>query len=488
MTRRKKLRILFLLFVLIPALSLGISFVSHTLSASSPEPDTGTLDQSDSNSALSEEYIAQQATLEYEDRNSIIPPAQNTTVITSFKGPLIAFDSEGRVSYYNDTYRAYWDVDPHPDGDQTVVYSATIDYSEEECPGESPCKLNIIEKANLSTGQTERLYAEYTPGERDNEWHDVDHVGGDEYLVADMRYNRVFRVNTTTEIRNWTWTAQSSFNITSGGSDAFAHSKGWPDDWTHLNDVEKLSDGRVMVSLRNQDAIVFIDLETGVQDDWTLGGDGEYEIMYEQHNPDYIPAADGGPAVVIADSQNNRVIEFQRENGTWNQSWAWSDEEMFWLRDADRLPSGETLVTDTHSNRVFTVGTNGEKTWSITLPHEWTPYEAERLESGDESNGGPSAVRAELKNSGDTAYEGSGVFETVSNSESSPTTTVVIKSAIPNKITNGVLYVTPGWMGFSGLITAIFAIIVTMIWSSVELWWRFEDSAYRFQSPIGKQP
>jgi len=65
-------------------------------------------------------------------------------------------------------------------------------------------------------------------------------------------------------------------------------------------------------------------------DEWTLGSEDDYDTIYEQHNPDFIPAERGGPAVVVADSENGRVLEYQREDGDWEQSWTWEDRRLQW--------------------------------------------------------------------------------------------------------------------------------------------------------------
>lgn len=49
----------------------------------------------------------------------------------------------------------------------------------------------------------------------------------------------------------WEWDAQRDFLTSSGGA--------YPKDWTPVNDVGVLKDGRIMVSLRNQDRVVFLD-------------------------------------------------------------------------------------------------------------------------------------------------------------------------------------------------------------------------------------
>ncbi len=56
-----------------------------------------------------------------------------------------------------------------------------------------------------------------------------------------------------------------------------------------------------------------------------------------------------------------------------------------WPRDADRLPNGNTLVTDTLNHRVIEVTPTGEVVWEYYAT--WGPYDAERVAAGDGSNG-----------------------------------------------------------------------------------------------------
>ncbi len=205
-------------------------------------------------------------------------------------------------------------------------------------------------------------------------------------LIADIGFpDRVYTVDTTTGEVRWEWQVSSAFPPDSGGR--------YPGDWTHLNDVELLPDGRVMVNLRNHDQVVFVEPGEGIQPNWTLGTDGNHSRLYEPHNPDYVPASRGGPAVVIADSENNRLVEYRRVGGEWRRSWTWADRRLRWPRDADRLPSGRTLVADSHGSRVLVVDRNG--TIAASAPFPDGLYDVELLGTGDESHG-PAAHRAGL--------------------------------------------------------------------------------------------
>jgi hypothetical protein len=116
-----------------------------------------------------------------------------------------------------------------------------------------------------------------------------------------------------------------------------------------------------------------------------LGSDDQYEILREQHNPDYLVSENGTPTMLVADSGNNRVVEYARENGTWVRTWSVGSETLNWPRDADRLPNGNTLITDTLNHRVIEVTPEGEIVWEYYAT--WGPYDAERVAYGDESSG-----------------------------------------------------------------------------------------------------
>lgn len=100
-------------------------------------------------------------------------------------------------------------------------------------------------------------------------------------MVADIAFDRVIIVNSSTGETEWAWNAQEHFNMSSGGK--------YPDGWTHINDVESVRNGYIMVSVRNQDRIVFVEPGEGVNESMTLGAEDEYSILNEQYNPDYIP-------------------------------------------------------------------------------------------------------------------------------------------------------------------------------------------------------
>jgi hypothetical protein len=159
-----------------------------------------------------------------------------------------------------------------------------------------------------------------------------------------------------------------------------------------------------MVSVRNFDQVVAIDRSTD-EIAWTLGEDGNHSVIFRQHNPQYLDGGDGPPAVLVADSRNDRVVEFTRRDGEWVETWELVGGGLDEPRDADRLPNGNTLVADRHGQRFLEVTPTGEVVWEFYGP--WQPYDVERYRLGDES-GGPTS--AEMNVTGSFEMTGSAGF------------------------------------------------------------------------------
>ena len=406
-------------------------------------------------------------------RSPVVPPRAAMTVVATdsnafvsderaaprAQAELVAFAPDGRVYYYENDHTRYWDVDPVPGTEATVEFVFADHLDPEDCDG-SVCTRNGVERVNLTTGERTEVFSRVTPGKHSTRWHDVDRIDGDRLLVADIARDRVFVVNTTTELVTWEWDARAAFDVASGGP--------YPDDWTHLNDVEFVTvDGReaVMVSLRNQDQVVFVALDGGLLEGWTLGSDGDHGTLYEQHNPDYVPAERGGPALLVADSENGRVVEYRREDGRWVESWTWSDERLRWPRDADRLPNGHTLVTDSHGDRVIEVDREGEVVWTASIGF---PYEAERLGTGDESAGGESAAALGLP---DRRFD--------------PATASLparVAAVLPPTVVNAVAYLFPRWVGLHEGVALVALTAGALRWATLE--YRWSDRRLSIDSPV----
>ena len=414
----------------------------------------------------------QKQAVEPRDNITVIATDSNSWRGEASSGPraraeLVAFNPDGSILYYNDSHTRYWDVDSVSGTEATVEYMFADHLEPSACPDTNnyaqrrvdervwneyedarstdACTRNGYERVNLTTGEVTRVWSETTPGKEATRYHDADRLNETHLAVADIYLDRVFVVNTTSGQTEWTWNASDGFARDTGGP--------YPEDWTHINDIEVLEDGRLMVSARNQDRVVFLN-RSGLIDGWTLGEEDDYRTLYEQHNPDYIPAERGGPAVLVGDSENNRVVEYQRTGGSWKQTWEWRDARMQWPRDADRLPNGHTLITDSNGNRVFEVNEQGEIVWSVNIAF---PYEAERLGTGDESSGGPSATRTALDS------RTGGVSDHA---------LILAKRFVPGKYLNGIMYITPIWMGFLEVLELATLLATCLLWVGSEAFWR----------------
>jgi hypothetical protein len=405
------------------------------------------------------------------------PPAENHTVVTESgrAGTITVYNPDGEVFYYNNSRTKYFDVDPVEDDSLTVEYVATDTiHTEGPTCSDPPCVLNVLERVDLETGEVEVLYERYDYKEVAGEWHDADRIDEKRVVIADIVADQVFVVNTETEIVEWLWDAQSDFPVQGGGP--------FPKDWAHINDVEYLEDaegdleGIIMVSLRNQDQVVFVDPEEGLLEEWTLGAEDDYDVQFEQHNPDFIPARNGGPAGLVADSENNRVVEFQWENDSWRQAWSWQDSQLQWPRDADRLRNGNTLIADSHGNRLLEISPDGSIAWLVPIGR---PYDAERLGSGDESQRGYAAgSRPSCPGHLDCGGPPRGDHQLRTSNEM----VLWMKAFFPPVIINSVLFIAPQWIQFTDLIFIGLLGSTLLVWGSIEWVWSdrsINDMLYR---------
>jgi hypothetical protein len=388
------------------------------------------------------------------------PPSENETVIATQPGHLLLYDENGTLQYDEHRYENYWDVDPSPVGDRTVLLAAGADA--ENC-GADDCVRNIVTRINLTTGERVRLFSRTVSTKGSAEWHDVDRINDSALVVADIKHDKVFMIDPGTKEVFWQWNASEHFSRESGGP---------PKDWTHLNDVEYTENGRVMASIRNQDQVVFIEPGEGVVENRTLGAEDDFSVLWGQHNPDYIPEIQGGPAILVADSHNDRAVEYQWREDEWVRTWQWSDERTQWIRDADRLPGRETLITDTNGDRVLEVNESGGIVWSVSIEK---PYEAERLGTGDESSTGKSAAALGLRSrTGGHTRTVDTLYGFVSVHVWQAFTDVAPPFAL-----NSVLFVVPKWMGPTEILPLVVAGLTALLWVGTEMYWRSALSAIR---------
>ena len=345
-------------------------------------------------------------------QGTVTDPAEGRTVISvqgynidGNRNPekparLVAASPDGGVAWTESPLQYgvdfLYDVDPLPNGDLLLVGTRDRNTTVLRLDGET----------------REAKWAETFD---DWDTHDVTLTAEGNLLIANMRntrdgvsHDRVYVYNRTSDRVEWEWQFRDHYPAdTDDGISA--------GDWTHVNDVDVIAPGLYMLSPRNFDQVIVVNRTTG-DIVLRLGEDGAHEILDEQHNPQYLQTEAGAPAFVVADSENDRVVEYtcdqaapdhpvdgdMEPNCDWERTWTVGTEQLSWPRDADRLPNGNTLITDTLNHRVVEVTPQGEVVWEFYAP--WIPFDAERPVNGREA-GGP--TMQDLDVSGRYALNGS---------------------------------------------------------------------------------
>ncbi|MFB6127718.1 MAG: aryl-sulfate sulfotransferase [Halolamina sp.] len=290
--------------------------------------------------------------------------------------------------------RWFYDVDPLPNGNLLVSSTnpeGTVVFE--------------LDRQTREPVWTERLDMTDT--------HDVDRLNDTHLVVANMRnYDEESGVSNDRIVvydrvegeieREWLFRDHYP-NSTDGG---------FNEDWSHVNDVDVIDDHRVLLSPRNFDQAVVLNLTTGTIEQ-RLGADDEYDMLNEQHNPDYLRSDAGNPTILVADSENDRVVEYAKVDGEWRQTWVVGEGQLNWPRDADRLPNGNTLIVDSLNHRVIEVTPDGKVVWEYYAT--WGPYDAERIGTGDGSSQDGPTIR-DMGAQGEYALRGSaGLLEGTSS-------------------------------------------------------------------------
>lgn len=281
---------------------------------------------------------------------------------------------------------SYFDVTQLDNGS---VMAGFMDSGYTDCePYDSPCVrtgFRIIDPGPNPEVLSEYSFPVRTRG--NSEVHDVEKLPSGEYLMTDMDAERIFTVQDG-EV-TWQWNASSFYDAPDDPTRV---------DWLHINDVDRIGESRYLVSVRNANQLLVVERGDGKYDSQVvevINADptpedgprrGDSEILEKQHNPQWL---DDG-AVLVADSENGRVVELHRSNesGEWEVAWSLSEADgvsLRWPRDADRLDNGNTLVTDSLNSRIVEVNESGEMVWSYQTPR--IPYEAERLPEGETAGG-----------------------------------------------------------------------------------------------------
>ena len=126
--------------------------------------------------------------------------------------------------------------------------------------------------------------------------------------------------------------------------------------WTHTNAVSRLPNGNTLISPRNFNFLVEVDSQGAVV---RTIGEGIFE---KQHDPEVLP---NGNILLVNHSRPHRAIEFDPETGRIVWQSAGFKRDNIPVRDANRLPNGNTLITGT--TKIVEITTGGKIVWQLRL-------------------------------------------------------------------------------------------------------------------------
>ena len=236
-------------------------------------------------------------------------------------GEVFVLDESGdRTWEYAPDDAAVFDGEPLDNGNVLVSFGQKV--PDADCPERwantsgDHCVHNRVQEVDPDTGEVVWEYDWYDRQISYHEVHDADRLASGETVVIDMGRHRTFTVARNGTV-TWEWSAKENLDE---GSDFWAdHVEGTPredhaytgpeQDWTHMNDVDRLENGNFLMSIRNFDVVIEVDPETDEVVE-VYGDPGNHDLMYEQHDPDYLEAND---TLIVADSENNRVVEYDAE-------------------------------------------------------------------------------------------------------------------------------------------------------------------------------
>jgi hypothetical protein len=128
----------------------------------------------------------------------------------------------------------------------------------------------------------------------------------------------------------------------------------YQEGWTHTNAVSRLPNGNTLISLRNFNFVVEVDPQGSVVR--TIGEN----VFHYPHDPEVLPEGN-----ILLANPPSRAFEIDPKTGKIVWQFAMPEWNTWPVRDADRLPNGNTLITA--ATKIVEVTTQGEIAWQLTL-------------------------------------------------------------------------------------------------------------------------
>jgi len=148
------------------------------------------------------------------------------------------------------------------------------------------------------------------------------------------------------------------------------------DEWSHGNTVVPLDNGDVIVSFRNPSVVARIDRRTGGFA-WKL----TRPLLSVQHDPSQL---DNGNVLIFNNGTRREMVPLvfssviEVDPATANVVWEYRDNTAWlsffssYISGAQRLPNGNTLITEGLTGRIFEVTPERDIVWEYVNPYFFT--------------------------------------------------------------------------------------------------------------------
>ena len=133
-------------------------------------------------------------------------------------------------------------------------------------------------------------------------------------------------------------------------------------EWTHVNGIDVNAAGDIVVSARSNDRVVIIDATTGKVS-------FKFTKTVGQHHPTWLP--NGNIQIFDNGNDGSRVVEVEPKTGEIVWNYRGIPGQQFYsghISGASRLPSGNVLVCEGTSGRLFEVTRTHEVVWEWINP------------------------------------------------------------------------------------------------------------------------
>ncbi|MBU0505302.1 MAG: aryl-sulfate sulfotransferase [bacterium] len=181
--------------------------------------------------------------------------------------------------------------------------------------------------------------------------HDVDRLPNGNTLIVfgndDTQEDfQVKEINNKGEIV-WKWSAKNSF-------DKPPFNTIYNQGWTHTNGASRLKNGNTLINLRNFARTIIVNPNGNViwSVDWKMLGTSPHDTHQLPNNK-----------LLLALKNPHRVIEWDMKTN--EVVWEFSKDQVKVIRNASRLPNGNTLVVERRN--IFEVTAHGKIVWHLGI-------------------------------------------------------------------------------------------------------------------------